>query len=96
EGNVLINYKGIGKAADNKGVFAQGVNFKTKGQIVGLSDGNIYLQGTKDRIKNIYDSHTVKSFWGVTYKRKSDYISDDKEKYRHSQLYGESGVKNGL
>ena len=33
-GNILINYRGKGKTADNKGVFAQGVNFKTKGGII--------------------------------------------------------------
>ncbi|RRD37590.1 hypothetical protein EII29_11135, partial [Leptotrichia sp. OH3620_COT-345] len=93
EGNVLINYKGIGKSAENRGVFAQGVNFNTKGQIIGVSDGNIYIQGTKDKLNSIYDSQTTKSWAGIKYRRKSDYISDSKEKYKHSQLYGEAGIK---
>lgn len=91
-GNILINYRGKGKAADNKGVFAQGVNFKTKGGIIAQSDGNIYIQGVKDKLNSAYDSHTTKSFIGIKYKRTSDYISDNREKYKHSQLYGEAGV----
>ncbi|ASS39352.1 two-partner secretion domain-containing protein [Fusobacterium sp. oral taxon 203] len=91
-GNILINYRGKGKSADNKGVFAQGVNFKTKGGIIAQSDGNIYIQGVKDKLNSTYDSHTTKSFIGIKYKRTSDYISDNREKYKHSQLYGESGV----
>ena len=43
-------------------------------------------------MNNTYDSHTTKSFIGIKYKRTSDYISDNREKYKHSQLYGESGV----
>ena len=61
-GNILINYRGKGKSADNKGVFAQGVNFKTKGGIIAQSDGNIYIQGVKDKLNSTYDSHTTKSF----------------------------------
>ena len=91
-GNILINYRGKGKSADNKGVFAQGVNFKTKGGIIAQSDGNIYIQGVKDKLNSTYDSHTTKSFIGIKYKRTSDYISDNREKYKHSQLYGEAGV----
>ena len=91
-GYILINYKGKGKAADNKGIFAQGVNFNAKKGIIAKSDGNIYIQGVKDNLNSIYDSHTTKSFLGIKYKRTSDYVSDNSEKYKHSQLYGESGV----
>ena len=91
-GYILINYREKGKPADNKGVFAQGVNFKTKGGIIAKSDGNIYIQGVKDKLNSTYDSHTTRSFIGIKYKRTSDYISDNREKYKHSQLYGESGV----
>ena len=91
-GYILINYREKGKPADNKGVFAQGVNFKTKGGIIAQSDGNIYIQGVKDKLNSTYDSHTTKSFIGIKYKRTSDYISDNREKYKHSQLYGEAGV----
>ena len=90
-GYILINYRGKGKA-DNKGVFAQGVNFNAKKGIIAKSDGNIYIQGVKDKLNSTYDSHTTKSFIGIKYKRTSDYISDNREKYKHSQLYGESGV----
>ncbi|MHB9303688.1 filamentous hemagglutinin N-terminal domain-containing protein, partial [Fusobacterium polymorphum] len=44
-GYILINYRGKGKAADNKGIFAQGVNFNAKKGIIAKSDGNIYIQG---------------------------------------------------
>ena len=91
-GYILINYRGKGKPADNKGVFAQGVNFNAKKGIIAQSDGNIYIQGVKDKLNSIYDSHTTKSFIGIKYKRTSDYISDNREKYKHSQLYGEAGV----
>ena len=90
-GYILINYRGKGKA-DNKGVFAQGVNFNAKKGIIAKSDGNIYIQGIKDKLNSTYDSHTTKSFIGIKYKRTSDYVSDNREKYKHSQLYGESGV----
>ena len=91
-GYILINYRGKGKPADNKGIFAQGVNFNAKKGIIAKSDGNIYIQGVKDKLNSTYDSHTTKSFIGIKYKRTSDYISDNREKYKHSQLYGESGV----
>ena len=91
-GYILINYRGKGKPADNKGVFAQGVNFNAKKGIIAQSDGNIYIQGVKDKLNSIYDSHTTKSFIGIKYKRTSDYISDNSEKYKHSQLYGDAGV----
>jgi len=91
-GYILINYREKGKPADNKGVFAQGVNFNAKKGIIAKSDGNIYIQGVKDKLNSTYDSHTTKSFIGIKYKRTSDYISDNREKYKHSQLYGESGV----
>ncbi|WP_339071266.1 hemagglutinin repeat-containing protein [Fusobacterium animalis] len=91
-GYILINYREKGKPADNKGVFAQGVNFNAKKGIIAKSDGNIYIQGVKDKFNSTYDSHTTKSFIGIKYKRTSDYVSDNREKYKHSQLYGESGV----
>ena len=91
-GHILINYRGKGKPADNKGVFAQGVNFNAKKGIIAQSDGNIYIQGVKDKLNSIYDSHTTKSFIGIKYKRTSDYVSDNSEKYKHSQLYGDAGV----
>ena len=91
-GYILINYRGKGKPADNKGVFAQGVNFNAKKGIIAQSDGNIYIQGVKDKLNSIYDSHTTKSFIGIKYKRTSDYVSDNSEKYKHSQLYGDAGV----
>ena len=90
-GYILINYREKGKA-DNKGVFAQGVNFNAKKGIIAKSDGNIYIQGVKDNLNSTYDSHTTKSFIGIKYKRTSDYVSDNREKYKHSQLYGEAGV----
>ena len=91
-GYILINYREKGKPADNKGIFAQGVNFNAKKGIMAKSDGNIYIQGVKDNLNSTYDSHTTKSFIGIKYKRTSDYVSDNREKYKHSQLYGESGV----
>ena len=91
-GYILINYRGKGKPADNKGIFAQGVNFNAKKGIIAKSDGNIYIQGVKDKLNSTYDSHTTKSFIGIKYKRTSDYVSDNREKYKHSQLYGEAGV----
>ena len=91
-GYILINYREKGKPADNKGVFAQGVNFNAKKGIIAKSDGNIYIQGVKDNLNSTYDSHTTKSFIGIKYKRTSDYVSDNREKYKHSQLYGEAGV----
>ena len=91
-GYILINYREKGKPADNKGVFAQGVNFNAKKGIVAKSDGNIYIQGVKDKLNSIYDSHTTKSFLGIKYKRTSDYVSDNSEKYKRSQLYGDAGV----
>ena len=91
-GYILINYREKGKPADNKGIFAQGVNFNAKKGIIAKSDGNIYIQGVKDKLNSTYDSHTTKSFIGIKYKRTSDYVSDNTEKYKHSQLYGESGV----
>ncbi|WP_338995938.1 hemagglutinin repeat-containing protein [Fusobacterium animalis] len=91
-GYILINYREKGKPADNKGIFAQGVNFNAKKGIIAKSDGNIYIQGVKDKLNSTYDSHTTKSFAGIKYKRTSDYVSDNREKYKHSQLYGESGV----
>ena len=91
-GYILINYREKGKPADNKGIFAQGVNFNAKKGIIAKSDGNIYIQGVKDKLNSTYDSHTTKSFIGIKYKRTSDYVSDNREKYKHSQLYGEAGV----
>ena len=84
-GYILINYREKGKPADNKGVFAQGVNFNAKKGIIAKSDGNIYIQGVKDKLNSTYDSHTTKSFAGIKYKRTSDYVSDNREKYKHSQ-----------
>ncbi|MHB9341941.1 hypothetical protein ACW0TR_01240, partial [Fusobacterium polymorphum] len=43
-------------------------------------------------MNSIYDSHTTKSFLRIKYKRTSDYVSDNSEKYKHSQLYGDAGV----
>ncbi|WP_032884243.1 hypothetical protein, partial [Fusobacterium nucleatum] len=91
-GYILINYREKGKPADNKGIFAQGVNFNAKKGIIAKSDGNIYIQGVKDKLNSTYDSHTTKSFAGIKYKRTSDYVSANREKYKHSQLYGEAGV----
>ena len=91
-GYILINYREKGKPADNKGIFAQGVNFNAKKGIMAKSDGNIYIQGVKDNLNSTYDSHTTKSFIGIKYKRTSDYVSANREKYKHSQLYGEAGV----
>ena len=42
-GYILINYREKGKPADNKGIFAQGVNFNAKKGIIAKSDGNIYI-----------------------------------------------------
>ena len=61
-GYILINYREKGKPADNKGIFAQGVNFNAKKGIIAKSDGNIYIQGVKDNLNSTYDSHTTKSF----------------------------------
>ena len=60
--------------------------------MIAKSDGNIYIQGVKDKLNSIYDSHTTKSFLGIKYKRTSDYVSDNSEKYKYSQLYGDAGV----
>ena len=92
DGNILMNFRKVGAPADNKGVFAQGVNFNAKGGIIGLSDGNIYVQGTKDRLNSVFNSHTTKRFMGVRYGSGSDYVSDTREKYKLSQLYGEAGI----
>ena len=43
-------------------------------------------------MNSTYDSHTTKSFLGIKYKRTSDYVSNNSEKYKHSQLYGDAGV----
>ena len=43
-------------------------------------------------MNSIYDSHTTKSFLGIKYKRTSDYVSDNSEKYKRSQLYRDAGV----
>ena len=94
-GNILLNYHGVDKAADNKGVFAQGVNFNAGGEIYGLSDGNIYIQGVKDKLNSIFNSHTKKSFAGIRYGSSSSYINDSRERYRHSRLYGEAGIDVG-
>ena len=91
-GNILMNYRGDGTRVDNKGVFAQGVNFNAGGQIYGLSDGNIYIQGTKDSLNSIFNSQTTKSFLGVKYSKKNDYINENREKYKLSQLYGNAGI----
>ena len=91
-GNILLNYHGAGAPADNKGIFAQGVNFNAKGQVLGLSEGDIYIQGTKDRLNSVYTSKTKKSFAGIGYKKSSDYVNTYQERYRLGQLYGEAGI----
>ena len=93
DGNVVLNWDINGKKRGaNKGIFAQGVNFNAKGQVGAYSDGNIYVQGTKDRIHEIFNSHTVKRFGGVKYGSKHDYVNSKIERYRHTQLYGEAGI----
>ena len=93
DGNVVLNWDINGKKRGaNKGIFAQGVNFNAKGQVGAYSDGNIYVQGTKDRIHEIFNSHTVKRFGGVKYGSKHDYVNSKIERYRHTQLYGETGI----
>ena len=91
-GNILLNYHGAGAPADNKGIFAQGVNFNAKGQVLGLSEGDIYIQGTKDRLNSVYTSKTKKSFAGIGYKKSSDYVNTYQERYRLGQLYGDAGI----
>ena len=91
-GNILLNYHGVGAPADNKGIFAQGVNFNAKGQVLGLSEGDIYIQGTKDRLNSVYTSKTKKSFAGIGYKKSSDYVNTYQERYRLGQLYGDAGI----
>jgi len=93
DGNIVLNWDISGKKRGaNKGIFAQGVNFNAKGQVGAYSDGNIYVQGTKDRIHEIFNSHTVKRFGGVKYGSKHDYVNSKAERYRHTQLYGEAGI----
>ena len=93
DGNVVLNWDINGKKRGaNKGIFAQGVNFNAKGQVGAYSDGNIYVQGTKDRIHEVFNSHTVKRFGGVKYGSKHDYVNSKIERYRHTQLYGEAGI----
>ena len=93
DGNIVLNWDINGKKRGaNKGIFAQGVNFNAKGQVGAYSDGNIYVQGTKDRIHEIFNSHTVKRFGGVKYGSKHDYVNSKAERYRHTQLYGEAGI----
>ena len=54
DGNIVLNWDISGKKRGaNKGIFAQGVNFNAKGQVGAYSDGNIYVQGTKDRIHEV-------------------------------------------
>ena len=93
DGSVVLNWDINGKKRGaNKGIFAQGVNFNAKGQVGAYSDGNIYVQGTKDRIHEVFNSHTVKRFGGVKYGSKHDYVNSKIERYRHTQLYGEAGI----
>nr|WP_232053236.1 hemagglutinin repeat-containing protein [Leptotrichia trevisanii] len=92
DGNILLNYHGAGAPADNRGIFAQGVNFNAKGQVLGFSEGNIYLQGTKDRLNSVYTSKTKKSFAGIGYGKSSDYVNTYQERYRLGQLYGDAGI----
>jgi putative uncharacterized protein (fragment) len=92
DGNILLNYHGAGAPADNKGIFAQGVNFNAKGQVLGYSEGDIYLQGTKDRLNSVYTSKTKKGFMGITYGKSSDYVNTYQERYRLGQLYGDAGI----
>ena len=93
DGNIVLNWDISGKKRGaNKGIFAQGVNFNAKGQVGAYSDGNIYVQGTKDRIHEVFNSHTVKRFGGVKYGSKHDYVNSKIERYRHTQLYGEAGI----
>ena len=93
DGNIVLNWDINGKKRGaNKGIFAQGVNFNAKGQVGAYSDGNIYVQGTKDRINEIFNSHTTKRFGGVKYGSKHDYVNSKAERYRHTQLYGEAGI----
>jgi len=93
DGNVVLNWDINGKKRGaNKGIFAQGVNFNAKGQVGAYSDGNIYVQGTKDRKHEVFNSHTVKRFGGVKYGSKHDYVNSKIERYRHTQLYGEAGI----
>ena len=90
--NILMNYHGTGAPADNRGIFAQGVNFNAGGAVSGYSEGNIYEQGTKDRLNREYNSETRKSWIGITYGKSSDYVREDREKYVHSRLYGDAGI----
>ena len=93
DGNIVLNWDINGKKRGaNKGIFAQGVNFNAKGQVGAYSDGNIYVQGTKDRINEVFNSHTTKRFGGVKYGSKHDYVNSKAERYRHTQLYGEGGI----
>ncbi len=92
DGNILMNYHGVGAPADNKGVFAQGVNFNAGGAVLGYSEGNIYEQGTKDRLNSEYSSRTRKSWLGINYGKSSDYVNTNRERYVHSQLYGDAGI----
>lgn len=93
DGNIVLNWDINGKKRGaNKGIFAQGVNFNAKGQVGAYSDGNIYVQGTKDRINEVFNSHTTKKFGGVKYGSKHDYVNSKAERYRHTQLYGEAGI----
>ncbi len=107
DGNILMNYTDNNVSGayprtlsannvitvNNNGIFVQGVNFNAGGHVIGLSSGNIYIQGTKDRLNNEYTSRTRKSWLGINYGKSSDYINDRKERYIHSKLYGDAGVK---
>ena len=68
------------------------MNFNAKGQVLGFSEGNIYLQGTKDRLNSVYTSKTKKSFAGIGYGKSSDYVNTYRERYRLGQLYGDAGI----
>ncbi|RRD36993.1 hypothetical protein EII29_11375, partial [Leptotrichia sp. OH3620_COT-345] len=98
EGNILFNFKEVDKTGnyikgDNKGVLAQGVNFHSKGELIGFSDGDIFIEGTKDRLKSVYNSNTKKSWGGIGYGKSSSYVSNSRDRYKLSQLYNESGIR---
>ena len=96
--HILMNYVGTGtddtqvEQIKNQGIFLQGADLLAQGEIVGMSDGNIYTQGTRDKLGSFYEEKTSKSILGFSYSKSRDTVDSSQERYKLTQMYAGAGI----
>ena len=96
--HILMNYVGSGtgetdiKTLENQGIFLQGADLYSQGEIIAMSQGSIYIQGTRDTLGNFYEEKTSKSIFGINYSKSRDTLEESQERYKLVQMYGGAGL----